>query len=72
MTLYPEISDLFLSSDALVTDYSSVFFDFALTDKPMVFLAPDLEAEVLAGPRDADEEALVGGVGQARDDAQPR
>jgi CDP-glycerol glycerophosphotransferase len=44
VTRYPDIADLYLAADVLVTDYSSVFFDFALTDKPMVFLAPDLEA----------------------------
>jgi CDP-glycerol glycerophosphotransferase (TagB/SpsB family) len=42
VTRYPDISDLYLAADALVTDYSSVFFDFILTDKPMYFLAPDL------------------------------
>jgi len=42
VTRYPDIADLYLAADALVTDYSSVFFDFALTDKPMIFLAPDL------------------------------
>jgi len=42
VTRYPDIADLYLAADALVTDYSSVFFDFVLTDKPMVFLAPDL------------------------------
>ena len=42
VTRYPDIADLYLAADVLVTDYSSVFFDFALTDKPMVFLAPDL------------------------------
>ena len=43
VTRYPDIGDLYLAADALVTDYSSVFFDFVLTDKPMVFLAPDLK-----------------------------
>ena len=43
VTRYPDIADLFLAADVLVTDYSSVMFDFALTDKPMVLLTPDLE-----------------------------
>ncbi len=42
VTRFPDISELYLAADALVTDYSSAFFDFALTDKPMCFLAPDL------------------------------
>lgn len=44
VTRYPDIAHLYLAADALVTDYSSVFFDFALVDKPMAFLAPDLVA----------------------------
>ncbi len=43
MTRYPDIADLYLAADVLVTDYSSVMFDFALTDKPQVLLVPDLE-----------------------------
>jgi CDP-glycerol glycerophosphotransferase (TagB/SpsB family) len=43
VTRYPDIADLYVAADAMVTDYSSVFFDFVLTDKPMVFLAPDLK-----------------------------
>lgn len=39
---YPDINDLFLAADVLVTDYSSVQFDFIATEKPIVFLAPDL------------------------------
>jgi CDP-glycerol glycerophosphotransferase len=41
---YPEIQELYLASDVLVTDYSSVFFDFAALRRPMVFYAYDLEA----------------------------
>ncbi|WP_084499483.1 bifunctional glycosyltransferase/CDP-glycerol:glycerophosphate glycerophosphotransferase [Brevibacterium album] len=40
---YGEISELFLAADVLVTDYSSLLFDFAVTGKPMIFFVPDLE-----------------------------
>lgn len=40
---YPEIQELYLASDVLVTDYSSVFFDFAALGRPIVFYAYDLE-----------------------------
>jgi CDP-glycerol glycerophosphotransferase len=40
---YPEIYDLYLIADVLVTDYSGVMFDFAVTRKPIVFFAYDLE-----------------------------
>ncbi|HEY7146066.1 MAG TPA: bifunctional glycosyltransferase family 2 protein/CDP-glycerol:glycerophosphate glycerophosphotransferase [Streptosporangiaceae bacterium] len=43
VTGYPEISELFLASDILVTDYSSVMFDFAPTGKPMLFFTYDFE-----------------------------
>lgn len=41
---HPEINDLLVASDVLVTDYSSVIFEYALLRRPMVFFAPDLEA----------------------------
>ncbi len=40
---YPDIADLYQVADLLVTDYSSVMFDFAVTGRPMVFHTPDLE-----------------------------
>ncbi|MFC5906952.1 bifunctional glycosyltransferase/CDP-glycerol:glycerophosphate glycerophosphotransferase [Streptacidiphilus monticola] len=40
---YPEIAELFLIADVLVTDYSSLMFDFATTGKPMFFYTYDLE-----------------------------
>ena len=43
VTAYPDISELFLVSDVLITDYSSVMFDFAPTGRPMVFFTYDLE-----------------------------
>ena len=41
---YPDISDLYLVADVLVTDYSSVMFDFVNTGRPMIFFTHDLEA----------------------------
>ncbi len=43
VTTYPEINDLILASDVAVLDYSSLRFDFALTERPMLFLVPDLD-----------------------------
>jgi CDP-glycerol glycerophosphotransferase (TagB/SpsB family) len=42
VTSYPNMTDLLLLADVLVTDYSSVMFDFAGTGKPIVFFTPDL------------------------------
>lgn len=38
-----EISDLYLMADLLITDYSSVMFDYSLLKRPMFFFAYDLE-----------------------------
>ncbi len=43
VTTYPSMADLLLVADVLVTDYSSVMFDFAATERPMVFFTPDIE-----------------------------
>ncbi|UNK69747.1 CDP-glycerol glycerophosphotransferase family protein [Microbacterium sp. H1-D42] len=43
VTGYPETSRLLLIADALITDYSSVMFDFSVTGRPMFFLVPDME-----------------------------
>lgn len=40
---YPDVGELMLISDALVTDYSSLMFDFAQTGRPMLFHTYDLE-----------------------------
>lgn len=40
---YPDIQELFLASDMLVTDYSSSFFDYSILGRPMAFYAYDLE-----------------------------
>ncbi|GAA3927564.1 CDP-glycerol glycerophosphotransferase family protein [Microbacterium soli] len=43
VTGFPETARLLLVADALITDYSSVMFDFSVTGRPMYFLVPDLE-----------------------------
>jgi CDP-glycerol glycerophosphotransferase len=40
---HPVIEDLCLAADVLVTDYSSVMFDYAALDRPIVVYAPDWE-----------------------------
>jgi CDP-glycerol glycerophosphotransferase len=40
---HPDIAELYLAADVLVTDYSSSMFDFAVTGKPIVLYAYDLE-----------------------------
>ncbi|MFJ7749050.1 CDP-glycerol glycerophosphotransferase family protein [Arthrobacter sp. NPDC097144] len=42
VTDYPEVNDLYLAADVLVTDYSSAIFDFSVLGKPIVLLVPDL------------------------------
>ncbi|MBP1915467.1 CDP-ribitol ribitolphosphotransferase [Lederbergia galactosidilyticus] len=40
---YREVNDLLLIADLLITDYSSICFEFSLLDKPMLFFAHDVE-----------------------------
>ncbi len=44
VTDHPSIESLCLASDALVTDYSSLMFDYAVLDRPIVIHADDWEA----------------------------
>jgi CDP-glycerol glycerophosphotransferase len=43
VSAFPDATELLLAVDVLVTDYSSAIFDFASTNRPMVFFTPDLE-----------------------------
>ena len=43
VTSWPDIADLYLAADVLITDYSSAMFDFAVTGKPQLFYTYDLE-----------------------------
>lgn len=41
VTNYIDIQELYLVTDILITDYSSVFCDFVITEKPMIFYPYD-------------------------------
>lgn len=41
---HPTIEDLCIAADVLITDYSSVMFDFANLNRPIVLFIPDWEA----------------------------
>jgi CDP-glycerol glycerophosphotransferase len=69
---HPDIRDLYLAADLMVTDYSSTMFDFAITGKPLLFFTYDLDyfrdelrgfyfdlAEVAPGPLVATSKDLV-------------
>ena len=43
MSGYEDIRDLYLVSDVLITDYSSVYFDYANLKRPVIFYTYDLE-----------------------------
>ncbi|WP_214849625.1 CDP-glycerol glycerophosphotransferase family protein [Exiguobacterium sp. s138] len=51
VSAYGDIAELYLISDLLITDYSSVFFDYAHLNRPMLFFTYDLEkyASILRG-----------------------
>ena len=74
---YDNINDLYVVSDLLMTDYSSVFFDYANLKRPMVFYMYDLaeyqheirdfylNLEELPGEIVTEEERLAGAVREA-------
>jgi CDP-glycerol glycerophosphotransferase len=44
VSAYPSVEELYLAADVLVTDYSSLMFDYAVLDRPIVVYAPDWQA----------------------------
>ncbi len=69
---YPNISELYLATDILITDYSSVFFDYANLRRPILFFVYDIEEyedeirgfyldfkEVAPGPLINDNDELI-------------
>lgn len=68
---YDDINDLYIISDLLITDYSSVFFDYAILERPIIFYMYDydnyknnlrdfyIDLKELPGPIVKDEKDLV-------------
>lgn len=70
LSKYDEIAELYLISDILITDYSSVFFDYANLKRPILFFAYDLEKyrDKLRGFYINIEEDVPGPVVKTSDD----
>lgn len=49
VTSYPEPAELMAMSDLLVTDYSSIMFDYAASGRPILYYTPDYEEYVALG-----------------------
>ncbi|MCW2966588.1 MAG: glycosyltransferase [Solirubrobacteraceae bacterium] len=75
-TSYPDANELMLAADVLVTDYSAMLFDFAITGRPIVVFAYDLETyrdevrglyldleEIAPGPVVRTTDELAGALG---------
>ena len=43
MSAYPNVNELYLIADVLISDYSSAFFDYGLLGKPMICYAYDYD-----------------------------
>ncbi|MDR3344782.1 MAG: CDP-glycerol glycerophosphotransferase family protein [Oscillospiraceae bacterium] len=73
-----DIAELYLAADLLITDYSSVFFDYAILERPILFYMYDLEKyrdelrgfyispEELPGPISTTTEQLAADILQAK------
>lgn len=56
-----DINDVLFATDLLITDYSSVVFEFSTMDRPMLFFAPDLEEYIASRDFYVDYAAFVPG-----------
>ena len=75
---YNDINDLYIISDLLITDYSSVFFDYSLLKRPMIYYMYDLQEyqnnlrdfyfsiDILPGPIVETEDALFKAIDDSK------
>ena len=61
MSSYPEINDILLISDQLITDYSSIVFEYSLLERPMIFYAHDRDTYIKERDFYYEYESLVPG-----------
>nr|WP_260620424.1 CDP-glycerol glycerophosphotransferase family protein [Gordonibacter massiliensis (ex Traore et al. 2017)] len=53
-SVYPNVNELYIAADLLISDYSSVFADYSILGKPMLCFAFDYEDYVLSRGLTAD------------------
>lgn len=68
VTRHPSVEELCLAADVLVTDYSSIMFDYAVLDRPIVIHAPDWDVYRTLRPTYFDLRAEPPGVVTASDE----
>lgn len=68
---YPNLNDLYIISDMMISDYSSTFVDYSILERPMLCFAYDLDEyqekrglyvnleEILPCPVDKDEDSII-------------
>jgi len=61
LSLYPEINDILLVTDQLITDYSSIVFEYSLLERPMIFYAHDRSTYIKERDFYYEYESLVPG-----------
>lgn len=61
LSLYPEINDILLITDQLITDYSSIVFEYSLLERPMIFYAHDRNTYIKERDFYYEYESLVPG-----------
>lgn len=72
VSAHPDVTELMLVADVLITDYSSIFFDYANLQRPMIFYTYDYQdylrtrgtyldlASTVPGPTATSTEEIVG------------
>ena len=69
VSVYEDVNDLLIAADVLVTDYSSIIFDYALLNKPIVYFTYDEESYAYnRGLYESFDNYVYGAVAKNRDE----